>query len=140
MTRKAVFASAVAVLLAVTASASADELGTRHSGTIVAIADDARTFVLAEVGPWQVRKGAMVITNRTITQTPETQYAMMGRADDAPSGFPSDFVEIVLGPESVYLNDYVTVECRHEGKRLLAVKITVAELAAEDENGEETQR
>jgi hypothetical protein len=46
----------------------------------------------------------------------------------------------VATPESVYLNDYVTVECRHEGKRLLAVKITVAELAAEDENGEETQR
>jgi len=32
------------------------------------------------------------------------------------------------------------VECQHEGKRLLAVKITVAELAAEGENGEETQR
>jgi hypothetical protein len=140
MTRPTLFASVIAVLLALAASASADELVTRHSGTIVAIADDARTFVLAEVGPWQVRNGAIVITSRTITQTPETQYAMVGRTDDAPSGFPGDFMEVVLGPESVYLNDYVTVECQHEGKRLLAVKITVAELAAEGENGEETQR
>jgi hypothetical protein len=140
MTRPTLFASVIAVLLALAASASADELVTRHSGTIVAIADDARTFVLAEVGPWQVRNGAIVITDRTITLAPATQYAMVGRADDAPSGFPGDFVELVLGPESVYLNDYVTVECRHEGKRLLAVKITVAELAAEAENGKETQR
>lgn len=40
-----------------------------------------------------------------------------------------------LGPEAVYLNDYV----RHEGKQLLALKITVAELA-DAESGEETLR
>jgi hypothetical protein len=131
MRRKAMFAFMGAVLLGLTASARAEEIVKRHSGVIVAIADDAKTFVLAEVGPWQVRNGATVLTYRTIMLMPETQFAMIGRADDAPSGFPGDFVEVVLGPEDVYLNDYVTVECRYEGKRLPAVKITVAELAAE---------
>lgn len=140
MRHKAMLASVFAVLLALRASASAEEIVKKHSGVIVAIADDAGTFVLAEVGPWQVRNGATVITYRTITLMPETQFAMMGRADDASSGFPGDFVEVVLGPEAVYLNDFVTAECRHEGKRLLALKITVAELAAEAESGEETLR
>jgi hypothetical protein len=121
------FASVFAALLALTASASAQEI-VRHSGAIVAIADDARTFVLAEVGPWQVRNGATVITYRTVTLLPETQFAMVGRDDDATTGFPGDFVEVVVGPEDVYLHDYVTVECRHEGKKMLALKITVMEL------------
>ena len=138
MRHRAMFASLFAALLALTASASSEEL-VRHSGSIVAIADDARTFVLAEVGPWQVRTGATVTTYRTITLMPETQFAIVGRVDDAPSGFPGDFVETPLGPEAVYLNDYVTVECRHEGKQLLALKITVAELA-DAESGEETLR
>lgn len=138
MRHGAMFAWVFAALLALTASASAEEI-VRHSGSIVAIADDARTFVLAEVGPWQVRTGATVTTYRTITLMPETQFAIVGRLDDAPSGFPGDFVETPLGPEAVYLNDYVTVECRHEGKRLLALKITVAELV-DAESGEETLR
>ena len=140
MRYKAIFPLACAVLLALSASASTEDIVTKHSGVIVAIPDDARSFVLAEVGPWQVRNGATVVTYRAITLMPATQFAMMGRAHDAPSGYPGDFVEVVLGPEAVYLNDYVTVECRHEGKRLLAVKITVAELAAENESGEETLR
>ena len=140
MRHLATFAAVVAVLLALTASAGAEEIVTKHSGVIVAIADDASTFVLAEVGPWQVRKNATVMTHRTITLMPETQFAMVGRADDAPSGFPGDFVEVVLGPEAVYLHDFVTVECRHEGQRLLARKITVTELVAEAESGEQTLR
>lgn len=44
----------------------------KHSGSIVAVADDATTFVLAEVGPWQMHDGATAITYRTITVTPET--------------------------------------------------------------------
>lgn len=138
MRRRAMVASVFAVVLALTASASAEEIE-KHSGSIVAIADDARTFVLAEVGPWQVRNGATVTTYRTITLMPETQFAMVGRIDDAPSGFPGDFVEVSLGPEAVYLNDYVTVECRHEGKKMLALKITVMELW-DAETGDETLR
>jgi hypothetical protein len=123
----AYFASALLALLSVTTPAAAQQ-AVRHSGTIVDIADDVRTFVLAEVGPWQVRNGETVITRRTITLAPETQYAMVGRVDDAPSGFPGDFVEAPIGPEWVYLHDQVTVECRHDGKKLVAVKITVVEL------------
>ncbi|MBI1846536.1 MAG: hypothetical protein HYR86_06145 [Candidatus Rokubacteria bacterium] len=124
-------AAMVLILLALTASASAEER-MKHSGSIISIADDARTFVLAEIGPWQVRDGATVITYRTITLAPETEFAIVARADQAPSGFPGDFVETPLGPAGVYLNDHVTVDCRHEGKRQVALKITVIELPAAD--------
>jgi hypothetical protein len=33
-------------------------------------------------------------------------------------------------PGEIYLNDYVTIDCWHEGKRLVALKITVLEVAA----------
>ena len=122
------------ILPGLTASASAGER-LKHSGSIAAIAADATTFVLGEIGPWQVRKGATVITYRTITLAPETEYAIATRTDQAPSGFPGDFVESPIGPESVYLHDYVTVDCRHEGKRLMALKITVTEVPAGDTGG-----
>ena len=118
---------ALVMLFAVATSAGAAHIE-RHSGSIESIPDDARTFVLAEVGPWQVRDGETVLTRRTITLTPETKYAIVKRVDDAPSGFRGDFVEFEIGPERVYLNDQVTVECRHEGTRLIAVKITVTEM------------
>jgi hypothetical protein len=116
-------------LLSLTASVSA-EVRMKHSGVILSIAEDASTFVLGEVGPWQVRNGATVITYRTITLAPETEFAVVARADTAPSGFPGDFVETPVGPDRVYLGDYVTVDCRHEGNRLVALKITVPELPA----------
>jgi hypothetical protein len=122
------------ILPGLTASASAGER-VKHSGSIVSIAADVKTFVLAEVGPWQVRKGATVITYRTITLAPETGYAIVARTDQAPSGFPGDFVETLIGPESVYLHDYVTVDCRREGKRLMALKITVTEVPVGDTGG-----
>jgi hypothetical protein len=73
--------------LTLTVSASAAET-VKHSGLIVSIADDARTFVLAELGPWQVLNGKTVITYRTITLVPETAFAIVGRTDTAPSGYP----------------------------------------------------
>ena len=127
--------SVLAGLLALATSAGAQEM-MKHSGSIVAIADDATTFVLEEVGPWQVRDGETVVTRRTITLVPGTQFAMVGRADDATSGFPGDFVETVLDPEFVYLYDYVTVDCLHQGKELLALKVTVMELAGREATGE----
>lgn len=127
--------SVFALLLSLAASVSAGEV-MKHSGVIVAIADDARTFMLAEVGPWQVRHGATVVTHQIITLLPDTQFTMVGRGDDAPSGFKSDFVEVPLGPDAVYLNDYVTVECRHEGSRMLALKITVVELPNGETSGQ----
>ena len=128
--RHVVSACISVILLGLTAWASAEE-SVKHSGSIVSIAEDARTFVLAEVGPWQVRKGATVITYRTITLVPETEFAIVARAT-TPSGFAGDFVESRLGPDGLYLNDYATVDCRHEGKRLVALKITVTEPPAGD--------
>jgi len=117
----------LAMLLVVGASARAAHIE-RHSGSIESIPADARTFVLAEVGPWQVRDGATVLTRRTIELTPETKYTIVARVDAAPSGFRGDWVEFEIGPERVYLNDQITVECRHDGKRLVALKITVIEV------------
>ena len=121
--RYVVSAFILAALLGLTVAASAGER-MEHSGSIVSIADDGRTFVLAEVGPWQLRNRATVVTRRTITVESGTEFAIVARDVDASSGFPGDFVETRLGPDGVYLNDYVTVDCRHEGRRPVALKIT----------------
>ena len=115
------------MLFALAAPVGGEEIE-RHSGSIESIPADARTFVLAEVGPWQVRNGETVLTHRTIELTPETKYAIVARVDAAPSGFRGDWVEFEIGPDRVYLNDQITVECRHVGKRLVALKITVIEV------------
>jgi hypothetical protein len=124
--RSAVFTGVLVILLGLTAAASTEER-VKHSGSIVSIADDGGTFVLAEVGPWRVRNGATVITRRTITLAPETELAIVARDETPPSGFSGDFVETRLGPDGIYLNDYVTVDCRHEGQRMIALRITVSE-------------
>jgi hypothetical protein len=97
----------------------------KHSGSIASIADDERSFVLSEVGPWHVRSGATATIHRTIALTPETEFAIVARAEAAPTGFAGDFVEMRMGVASVFLNDYVTVECRHERGRQVALKVTV---------------
>ena len=120
--------SVLAAVLGLALAASAAETA-RHSGFISAIAADARSFVLDELGPLRPgRDVASALTRRTITLTPSTEFVVVARVDEAPSGYRGDFVEVPVGPERVYLNDYVTVECRHEGKRLVAVKITVVEM------------
>jgi hypothetical protein len=73
--------------------------------------------------------GKPVLTYRTITVTPETQLAIVGPDYANFDGLPG-FVEGALEPGEIYLNDYVTIDCWHEGKRLVALKITVLEVAA----------
>ena len=85
-------------------------------------------FKLAEVGPWQVRDGTTVITRETIALTAQTELAIAFRAEDAGDGFAGEFVEAPLGRAGVYVDDYVTIECRHEGARMVALKITVTDL------------
>jgi hypothetical protein len=119
---------ALVILLGLSSSPGVAET-LKHSGSIFSVADDGTTFVLAEVGPWQVRDGAIVMTYRTITVTPDTEMMIVGRGDEPTSGFPGDFVATRVGPDGVYLNDYVTVDCLHEGKRLIALKIIVTEPA-----------
>jgi hypothetical protein len=116
--------SGFVILLGFSGAAGAGNV-MKHSGSIASIADDELSFVLSEVGPWHVRRGATATTNRTIALTPETEYAIVARAEAASSGFAGDFVEMRMGVASVFRSDYVTVECRHEGGRQVALKVTV---------------
>jgi hypothetical protein len=124
-------ASIIAIVLALAGPAVAGDR-VKHSGSIVSIADDGATFVLAEVGPWRVRAGATVLTYRTITLMPTTEFTIVARAYAAPSGLAGDFVEVQIESGGIYLDDYVTVDCQHEGRRLVALKITVTELPIEE--------
>jgi hypothetical protein len=117
----------VIIVMGLTVSANAGER-MKHSGAIFSIGDDATTFVLAEVGPWHFRHGVIAITYRTITITPETEFAIAARRDAAANTYAGEFVEMPIGPDGVYLNDFVTIDCVHEGKRLIALKITVTEV------------
>jgi len=116
----------VAIVIGLTAPATAVER-MKHSGTIVSIAKDGSKLVLAEVGPWQTRNGATLFTYRTITITPDTRLAIVGRAEGIAGGFLGDFVELGIDREGLYVDDYVTVDCLHVGKRLIALKVTVTE-------------
>lgn len=121
-----VLASILAVV-GLTAPAGSEET-VKHTGTIISIAGDATAFVLAEVGPWQERYGEALVTELPIRLTPATEFALVKRGATPPSGFPGDFVETRIGPQEVRLGDYVTVVCRLDGGRLLALKITVNEM------------
>jgi hypothetical protein len=129
--RAAVSASVLIVTLAIAGSALGADV-VKHSGTIVAIAPDATTFVLAEVGRSQGASARPVITRRTIALAPDTKFAIVRRAVTAPDGLPGEFVETPAGPEDVWLNNHVTVECRREGTRLVASKITVPAIPSGD--------
>jgi hypothetical protein len=50
LSRPALFAVVLVILLGLTAAANTEER-VKHSGSIVSIAEDGSTFVLAEVGP-----------------------------------------------------------------------------------------
>ena len=100
----------------------------RHSGLIADVNERARTFVLAEVGPWQLRDGRTVVSHRTVELTPATGFAIVFRDEAAPSGFPNDFVETPLEPWAVYVGDFVTVECVEQRGRLTALKVIVTDL------------
>ena len=130
-----VLLSILAMLLGVSGGAWAGDL-MKHSGFVESIAEDGTTFVLAEVGPWHERNGVTASMHRTITLTPETEFAIVARAEAAASGFAGDFVEVEMGPVSVFLSDYVTVECRHEGRRQVALKVTVIHLPAAATEGQ----
>ncbi len=43
-------------------------------------------------------------------------------------GFPGEFIEVPLEPWAVYVGDYVTIACRHEGRRFVADRIVVVDL------------
>jgi hypothetical protein len=100
----------------------------KHSGTVVAIDIARGQLVLDEVGPWQVRDGVAQMTRRTIVLTPVTAFAIVLRASPA-GGFPGALVASPLAANAVIAGDVITVDCRHDGSRFVALKVTVAETA-----------
>lgn len=122
-----VLAATLALLLAPAHSVRAADL-MKHSGVIVDFDEKTDTIVLAEVGPWRVRDGATVPTYQRIALTPETHFAIVFRAEGADGRFSGDFVESPLERAGVYVDDSVTVECRHERGRMIALKVTVVDL------------
>lgn len=117
---------ATALVLGVAVVAGADTL--RHSGRVIAVDRDAGTIVLDELGPWTVRRGATVTTRRAITVPPGTEFVRVQRAEDAPSGFPGDFVEVPLEPWRVEVGTFVTVEGVQVNGRLTARRVVVVPL------------
>lgn len=105
-----------------TVAASAEVV--MHSGTVASFDAAAGTLVLDEVGPWQVTDGRTVITKRRIDVAPATEIVMVRR--DATASFPGAFVTLPLS-RTVAVGDFVTVECKHEGGQMLALRITVIE-------------
>ena len=131
MSRSVFSAVGLVLMLGVASPTIAGDV-VKHSGTIVAFDEKTDTIVLAEVGPWQVRDGATVVTKRRITLTPDTELAIVFRAEEPASGFAGEYVEAPLERAGVYVEDYVTVECRHEGGRMIALKIIVVDLPGAD--------
>ena len=97
-----------------------------HSGTILAVDNVGGTIVLGEVGPWRVERGVTEMTRRVISVTASTKFVEVKRSTDTL--FPGDFVETALDAGALKVGDFVTVECRHEGKRMTALKVIVPKL------------
>ena len=116
---------ALAMLLAVSGGEAART--TAYSGTVVAIDPEVGVLTFDEVGPWRVAQGWTLVTRRTVTITPDTSFNTFIRVN-APGGFAGDFLEVALDAEDVTNGDFVTAECVAERGRLIAVRVTLAEL------------
>jgi hypothetical protein len=107
----------------------AQPAATRHSGTVTAVDRAAGTVTIEEIGPWRVEGGQTVVTPLTVEADGSTTWRRARRATGAgPSGWDGEFVEAPQGAWEVKPGDYVTVEVPREGKRRVAVRVTVAEL------------
>ena len=95
----------------------------RHSGSVVAV--ERAVIVLAEVGPWKIKNGTTVVTERRIVVTNETEFVAVYRDYDNATGFPGDFTEAPLVDWELMPGDVVTVECEHRGERMIALKVAV---------------
>ena len=122
--------AAFALLLAAAGVATAAEEVVKHSGVIVDFDPSSDTIVLAEVGPWRVQQGATVVTRQRIKLMPRTEFRIAFRTEPTDGGFPGQFVEAPIDRGGVYVEDWVTVECRHEGSRMIALSITILDLPA----------
>ena len=106
---------------------SAGPPSTTHSGTITAIDPQGGVLLLDEVGPWLVEQGRTVLTRRTVVLTADTKFNTFIRVT-VPGAFAGDFLEVALDASSVTPGDFATVECVRERGRLVAVRVTLAEV------------
>jgi len=114
------FASAVLLTSPPVVSAAADEMVT-HYGTVVAIEIRGGQLVFDEI----VGRGGVTETIRhTVELIPATRFVFASRMDE-PCDLVGRGVERSLDAVFVEVGDGITVECRHEGARLIAVKVTV---------------
>ena len=97
-----------------------------HSGTVVSVDTTAGMLVIGEIGPWQIREGKTLITERTIAVAPSTRFVAVRRSREAgPSGWIGELVEMPLDPWAVKEGDFVTVRATSEDTGLRAEKVTV---------------
>jgi len=102
---------------------------TGHSGMVMAVDRAAGTVTIEEIGPWRVEGGQTVVTALTVRADGSTTWMRARRATGGgPTGWDGEFVEAPQGAWEVRRGDYVTVEVPREGKRRVAVRVTVAEL------------
>jgi hypothetical protein len=110
------------------AALAADAAGTTtHSGTVVTVDPQGGVLIMEEVGPWRIEQGKTVLTRRTIGLTSATKVNTFIRVD-VPGRFAGDFIEVALDPEDITPGDFATAECVRERGRLVAVRVTVAEV------------
>ena len=100
----------------------------RHSGAVIAVERSA--IVLGEVGPWNAKDGVAVVTERRVVVTRNTEFVAVYRDYDDATGYLGDFKEAPLVDWELLPGDIVTIECEHEGDRMIALKVTV--LTAEE--------
>jgi hypothetical protein len=99
----------------------------KHSGTVAAIDPQGGVMIMEEIGPWRVEQGTTVVTRRTISLTPATKVNTFIRVD-VPGRFAGDFLEVELAAEDITPGDFATAECVRQRGRLVAVRVTLAEV------------
>lgn len=100
---------------------------TTHSGTVAAIDPQGGVLIIEEVGPWRLEQGTTVVTRRTISLTSQTKVNTFMRVD-VPGRFGGDFLEVELAAEDISPGDFATAECVRQRGRLVAVRVTLAEV------------
>lgn len=126
------FVLALVVLLVPVASQAGVQ--SRHSGTIVGLAAEARTVTLQEMGPWT--GGHRGLVKRSIEVTPSTRIKVAARAPALRHGeWAGEFEESSLTRSDLHPGDYATVVTEMRGGHLVARSITVVRPTAGSSSG-----
>ena len=119
-----VIVSTIALLLALAARCRR-AAAQRHSGVIVDADEKAGTLVLAKL---VCDSSVMCLRHHVVGPSRSLREPSL-RSSSAPRmptpGIPGDFLVTPLAVWAVYRRHHVTIECRLEGKRLIAVWFTV---------------